>query len=486
MLLSGNRQTILTPSKTLLSVIAGTMIVAFLSASAPNVLIIPVLTVVIIIGLLVVYNYIWGFYLLIVLGVFMFYIQRTAPTNFPLGVVYDFTIVLLCLLMLASKSKYEDWSLLLNPVTWGLLVLLVYQLAEVFNPMGTVTAWAVSLRKNVSLILYILCMQVLLLPGGLRKLTNLWIWMGVIVALYGIYQEFFGLSDAEWKWIYSDPERFKIYFVWGYMRKFSFLSDPSSYGIYMAFTGLGCMVFAFREKQHGRKAFMALLAVVIFVAMSFSGTRTAYAMAGIGLGFYCLLTIRSPRTLGITVAIASIGVVLFFGPFYGWQINRIRSAFNPTEDASMGVRDQKRLYYQPFVQQNPMGGGVYTTAYYGVMYAPGHEFAGFDPDSGYLETAMESGWIGLWLLLGFVFVVVSRGVDHYFSIRDPLLKTYVLAYLIPFFALSVAHFAQNAMYAKPVDFMVIVTLAFITQAPLLDGRVLHTEPENEIKQNEKR
>lgn len=421
--------------------------------------------------LLIMNRFTWGFYLLFFLSIFMFYVQRLAGVNIPFGVLYDFLAVLTFFAMVFTYKNKLDWSTLLHPITWGFVILIAYHLIEILNPMGTTLAWAVSLRREILFIMYLVCLQVLMTENGVKKITYIVIGLSFLVALYGMWQEFFGLSHAEQVWLHSDPARYKLYFIWGRMRKFSFLSDPSAYGIFLGFGGLCTLILAIRARQFSKKLLLGIMAGIILVAMNFSGTRTAYVMISVGMVFYILMTMRSPKTMAIVMSLAICILLIFFGPFHGWQINRIRSAFQPSEDASMGVRDMKRMHYQPFVQTHPFGGGVYTTTSYGKSFAPGHEFAGFDPDSGYLETAMESGWIGLILLLVFVSIAMCCGINAYFSMQDPYLKTVLLTYLSGFFALSVAHYAQNAMYNKPMDLMVVVSLGMIAQIPYLDKKL---------------
>lgn len=426
-------------------------------------------------AILVFQRYQTGILFLFLLSIFMSFIQRTFHTSFPFGVIYDFLVVLILMSMLLQKRDKLDWSNFLNPVTIGFIVLILYNVVELFNPYGTTLAWAVSFRRYIIFILYVILMQVIIQKKGLERITNLWIGLGFLVGLYGIYQKIFGLSAAESAWIYSSPERVSVYIVWGEMRIFSFLSDPSAYGIFLAYTILYCLVVIIRNRSMKTRLIYGGASMVMLLAMGFSGTRTAYVMIAIGMLFYMLLTFRSVKTLAVCSAVAVVGLVIFFGPFQGWQINRIKSAFQPSGDASMGVRDTKRLDHQPYIRSHPFGGGVYTTAFFGESYAPGHKFAGFDPDSGYLETALESGWIGLIILFGFMIVTMSYGIDNYFKIKHDKIKTLVLAHIIPFFAMSVAHYAQNAMFAKPVDLLVTLSIAVMVQACFLDKRFGRSE-----------
>src|SRR5436190_20704998 len=130
------------------------------------------------------------------------------------------------------------------------------------------------------------------------------------------------------------------------MRKYSFLSDPSSYGLFMAMGGLACLVLALGPFSGILRLFLLGCGMISLVAMSYSGTRTATAMVAAGIAMYILLTLRSRQTIMFTVAAVFIGGILFFGPFYGGTINRIRSTFSPSEDPSMVVRDIKRQRLQ--------------------------------------------------------------------------------------------------------------------------------------------
>src|SRR5690606_23880448 len=118
-----------------------------------------------------------------------------------------------------------------------------------------------------------------------KKFTTLWVVLAAIVAAYGLYQEFFGLNAREVQWIYSNPARPGLYFIWGHMRKFSFLSDPSAYGLFMAFSGLACFVLMMGPFKVLYRAIYGGLALMMWLAMSYSGTRTATAMVAIGLAF---------------------------------------------------------------------------------------------------------------------------------------------------------------------------------------------------------
>jgi putative inorganic carbon (hco3(-)) transporter len=417
-----------------------------------------------------------GLYLLVILAGFMFYIERILRTGFPFGTIYDALAALTFAAVFVNGLGKRDWTGFKNPVTILFIIVTVYQVLQVVNPAATSrVAWLVAMRNNSSILLYIAFFQMFVTLNDIRRFTTFWLAFAFIVGFYGVYQEYFGLFQFETDWIVTNEERLKLYFIWGRMRKFSVLSDPSAYGLFASMGGLAFLVMSLGPFKTALRIFFALSGIMMLVAMSYSGTRTATAMTAVGIVFYVALTLRNRTTVVAAVVGGFIGALLFFGPFYGGTMSRIRSTFSPSEDPSMQVRDQKRIRLQKYVQSHPIGGGLYTTGQNGLRYSRGHQLAeGWDPDSGYLLLGLELGWIGLILFMVFFFMVMVTGIRNYFSINDPLLKTYLVAYLVPFFALSVAHYTQDAIFTKPMNLIAIAAYAVIVRIPQFDNRKLYS------------
>jgi hypothetical protein len=418
-----------------------------------------------------------GFYVIFGLGMYMFYIDRIIHIPVPMGIVYDALAALVFIALFINNRDQRDWTLFKNPVTIMFIIITVYQLMQFFNPNAVShTGWVVSLRNNVSFLLYVVCFQMFRSIKEVSRFTATWIVMAAIVGFYGLYQEYIGLTDFEWAWMNKSPDRIKLYMIWGKLRKFSMLSDPSSFGLFMAFSCLGTIVLAMGPFKTSFRILMAGLAFVMFLSMSYSGTRTAMAMIAIGLAFFIIMTLRSKKTIIAACGLVFFGTIILLGPFYGGTINRIRSTFNPSDDASMSVRDTKRTRMQEYVRTHPIGGGISTTGKNGLKYSPGHYLAGgWDPDSGYLLTALEMGWIGLLIFQVFFFMVMVTGIKNYFAVNDPLIKTYILTYLVPFLALSVAHFTQDALFQKPVNVVVIVAYALMIKLPSFEKKLFSVD-----------
>jgi putative inorganic carbon (HCO3(-)) transporter len=421
-------------------------------------------------------DYRMGFYLVFLMGIFMFYVDRIANISFPTGTIYDGLIGLVFIAMLLS-NKRKNWASFQNPVTITFGIIICYQLLQFFNPnSGSPVAWLVSLRGNTSFLVYVTCFILFSSLREVKRFTAVWIAVAVLVALYAYYQEIFGLTDFEWEWMYAKPERINLYLIWGDLRKFSFLSDPSSFGIFTAASALACLPLMLGPFPLAKRIGFGFLMVLILVAMSFSGTRTAIAMVVVGVAFFMIITLWKKEILIGSVAIAIFGAGMLFGPFYGGTMNRIRSTFNASEDPSMAVRDVKRISLQEYVREHPIGGGLYTVGHNGEKYAPNHPLAGpWDTDSGYLTIALESGWIGLIIFQTLFFLTMLKGIQGYFATDDPVLKTYMLVYITPFLAVSVAHFTQDAMFMKPVNMLIYVTYALVIKIPSFEKKLSPVE-----------
>lgn len=97
------------------------------------------------------------------------------------------------------------------------------------------------------------------------------------------------------------------------------------------------------------------------------------------------------------------------------------------------------------MHSHPFGGGLSTSGTVGTILNPGHFLAGFQTDSGYLQAALEIGWIGLSLICILFFFVLRGGIRAYFNSRDEEMKTLYAAATSAVFCFYVGMFAQNTL-----------------------------------------
>lgn len=417
-----------------------------------------------------------GYILALIYSYFLFLIYRLGP-HIPYGVFYDFIFYIILLGILLKELVYgkSDWSALKNPIFIALYIWSAYLLLQVFNPNAvSISAYAYGMRGLMTKFCVLLVAVYTINSYKFAKnFTKLWLILGVVAALYSFKQEYLGFFDFERRWIFAEEGRFRLIYIWGRFRKWSFLSDVNAFGLLMAFTSIFCLILTLGPYKAYIRIGLFISAVLALMGMTFSGTRTAYAMVPAGLALYFILTMDNPKTIifGI-IGAATIGLLLF-GPFYGGHFTRIKSLVNADEDPSMNVRNVNRDRVQPYIQSNPMGGGLVTTGTIGLEYSAGHPLAGFPPDSGYLATALETGWIGLILEMIFLATVLIVGVNNYFKTRDPTIRNLYCAYLSSLFALTVANYAQDALYQKPIGLIVFTSFILMIKLYEFDKQIQH-------------
>lgn len=388
-----------------------------------------------------------GLYITAGYSFFGFHLNRFLfNDSLQVGIGSDILLVATFLSLFISKRFNREFPR--SYVTVAILVLYGYVVLQIGNPYGhSVGAWLQTIRKILAefLLLYIgYCIfsdrQVIR-----RFLTVLFI-LCSIAGVYGCIQQMHGLFDFEMAWLLADPHRFGLTFIAGDFRKFSIMSDPTAFGIAMAASAILFMAIAAYEKKWYRKGILGLGILVMILGMSFSGTRTANAMLIGGVLMFILITFNN-RNTRIFAAFATVAfLLLLYGPYSNATINRFRTTFLGSDDASYNVRVMNKRFIQPYIHSHPVGGGLRTTGGAAFQYNPGHQLAGFPPDSGYLKTALELGWIGLILLLVSYFCILRAGFRAYFVTPEKdQLKIVLAGAASLFFSLYVAQYAQDAI-----------------------------------------
>ncbi|MCV9385035.1 O-antigen ligase family protein [Reichenbachiella ulvae] len=412
----------------------------------------------------------YGYFLSILIPFIFILPERKYQINVPVGLFMQILPILGISVIVLKKLMRKDFSygFLWNGVTYCMLAILAFNVFQIVNPNGvSIVGTMFVLKGSIS----ILCCYALVLyvvnKRFLRTFLILWLSLAFISAVYGCVQEWFGLMSFEEAWVRAEELRYKRIFVAGRFRKFSLLTDPASFGIFMSSSGLVCLILCITTKNSVLRWTTGICVPFMLLAMGYSGTRTAYAMFAAGLMMYGLMSITKPRTM-ILIAIGGIlGVFILFGPIQNPTIARIRSTFD-SDDPSLGVRDENRKYIQSYIHQHPLGGGLVTTGPLGEKYNPGHVLAGFPPDSGYLQRALEIGPIGLAIFMIFLFVGLKNGIVNYFHLKNEELKMYTLAFVIFTFAVTVSIYAQIATTAIPMSYIFYPVMGIMSRMKDLD------------------
>jgi putative inorganic carbon (HCO3(-)) transporter len=392
-----------------------------------------------------------GFYVNMIYCLFVYHISRLFfDDQLPVGVITDvLTVAILFSLFIKGASLKKS----LNQFTHSPVVLLMvlnflYGSLELFNPEGhSFEAWVQAIRKSFEAFVFLFIVFHLLRDKeSIRRYIRVLFVLCLVVAIYGCIQQWHGLFDFERTWAMADELRFGLLFINGEFRKFSTFNDPTAFGSMMA----ACSVFftILGLGQRDRRTRRILLAGVVFMvlAMAYTGTRTANVMLIAGFAMFALLTIDRKNTRKFAVVASLILVAILYVPIYGNStINRFRSSFLGSNDESYRVREMSRNYIRPYMLSHPFGGGLGTTGNLGLSLNPGHFLAGFQTDSGYLQLALEIGWIGLAIICTMYFLVLKGGTRGYFHCPDEEMRSLYAAGTCALFCYYVGMFAQSTI-----------------------------------------
>lgn len=425
-----------------------------------------------IIGLPLVYSVVvfprFGIVVLLLMAYLLFALIKLG-IDFPLGTVIDGLQFLLIIGFFIKQKKEHNWQIFKAPVSIIILIWILYNLLQVVNPAAeSRLAWVYTVRSvAIVMLMYFIFMYHIRTVAFIRLILKIWIALSLIGAIYAFKQEFIGFSAGEEAYLHSDPQIASLLFIAGHWRKFSIYSDPVSFSYNMAISSLLCICLISGNIKNWKKIVLGLLTVTFLTAMLFSGTRGAYVLIPASLVLFAILN-YSKKVLLFSIAGGIFIGFLVMLPTSNANIVRFQTAFKPSDDASFILRKQNQKRIQPYILSHPFGGGLGSTGVWGQRFAPNSFLANFPPDSGYVRIAVELGWVGLLIFCVFMFIILKTGINNFYRIKDPELKTCCLAMTLIIFALNLGNYPQEALVQFPTSIFFYLVIALINVTYKLD------------------
>jgi hypothetical protein len=433
-----------------------------------NLLVIALIGLILVVGVIAYPKF--GIITLLVAG-YLLGIPGKMSIDFPLGTLLDSFLFLLIIGFFFKQKGDRDYSMFRGPLSTMLLIWIFYNVVEVFNPMVVSReAWLYTIRSTAVIILtYYIFIYHIRDVNFIKLLFKIWIGLALLGAINGFTQEVFGFLPYEKKWLYSDPLRVELYFQGGHMRKFSIFSDPVAFGYNMASAATLCVAWLFAPIKLYKKFILAGLAGFFLLTMVFSGTRGAFPLLPAALGLMVVLKLNK-RVLMFALVMGGLFVGLIFVPTSNQNIMRFQTAFRPKNDASFNARKINQARIRPYIQSHPMGGGLGTTGYWGQRFSPNTYLANFPPDSGYVRVAVELGPIGIIIICLLIFVALRTGINNYYLIKDPELKTICMGMVMVVFMYNVGNYPQEAVAQYPSNVLFFLCMALMQVTKRLDDQ----------------
>ena len=412
----------------------------------------------------------FGISLSMVMGILIGLLTKYA--NMPFGLSLDVLLFVMFFGLLVRQVKERDMSFAKSPVSVIILIWVFYNLIQVLNPVaGSRMAWIFTVRTMAGLILlYFIACSALDSLGKIKFILKFIIFLGLISALYGLKQEFLGFTSQEMTWLRADEKRYQLIVQWSRIRIFSFFSDPTNYGIFMAYMGTFCLVLARGPFSWLKRGILLFCSLLMYMAMAFAGSRTPFILVPFGLCIFTLMTIKKEVIIGMT-CMAMVAGAFILKSTSNAVVYRIQSAFLlDKSDDTMQVRYQNQRIIRPFIYSHPFGAGLGSTGIWGKRFTPNSFLAKFPHDSAFVRVAVELGWIGLIIFGTFIFVLIRTSVYYYLRVESPFIKVVYLAITVVIFMLTLASYPQEAIPILPTSVIFYTLLGVMVRLKDFDPR----------------
>ncbi|MDX2128650.1 MAG: O-antigen ligase family protein [Chloroherpetonaceae bacterium] len=408
-----------------------------------------------------------GIYLLLFFAFFLGTLLMALP-SIQIGLIQDVLILFMFSGLLIRTYRNGEWRTFKTPLNLPIVLWIGYNLAQIANPQAASReAWFYVMRPAVGYVLFFFIVyHALSNKASVVTLLNVVLGFGVLSAMWGIVQYYAGYFDFEMTYIVSH-EAVHLVFNDGRWRSFGTMASPSQYGILMACFLVVSGVLAVTAQKRMMQFLYATAAVLFLFALLYSGTRSAFVILPLS---FMMMTILA-RSVKMLVTAAIFGLFLFGliqMPTNNYQLLRLQSAFNGSNDPSYLVRKKNREMIMPWIASHPIGGGLGSTGVWGQRFSPNTFLANFPPDSGLIRVAVELGWIGLLFYLFLWGNILVRGVTSYWKLQEQPLKPISMALLSILFSILVVEYAQDIVGKMPSSLLFWVFLALLFRSTSLN------------------
>ncbi len=221
----------------------------------------------------------------------------------PILIVSDVLVLFMVSYLLIFKKEAIFASLRRDPLVRYVTFLLLVFFLQIFNPLqgGLLAGLAGAKFYAVPLLWFYL--GLFLREETVKRTLRVWIVVGVIVAVYGLYQTFSGFAYFERYWIQWGG--YASLRIGPYTRPFSTLVSAQEYAFFLMVAGTISFALFLR-----RKSILALSAFGLFVfALLMAAVRSALFGLGFSMFVLILLQFRGPKRFAFAGATLLVSVL---------------------------------------------------------------------------------------------------------------------------------------------------------------------------------
>ncbi|MBM3166249.1 MAG: hypothetical protein FJZ94_02185 [Chloroflexi bacterium] len=295
---------------------------------------------------------------------------------------------------------------------WWLLAFLVSMLVSVVHSAFPLVVGMSAFKLSGFYVLaYFLAPALITKEGHLRLLLKMTFMLSTAVALYGLWQQAFGMTSFEERWLIGGYTGLSaetiIYFAF---RPFSTLNGPQAYAYYLAIGLILGLAYVRSFVPRNNRGLWYVGAFIIMIALGLSLTRSAILFVvltwALAKAFSTERRLRHPVRLALLLAFSVVSLVLVLLRFGDVIQSMALSSGVPFVQRAFVVGTLgDRLMGWRGVITNPaywtlLGYGLGTTNFT-LMHKYGSSFDLFSHDE-YSDILLEQGVIGVFLFIGFV------------------------------------------------------------------------------------
>ncbi|MEG0011771.1 MAG: O-antigen ligase family protein [Muribaculaceae bacterium] len=413
------------------------------------------------------------FYIIFIANYFIIGIARYVDIS-GISVFMDSLLIseLLIIFIHIAFAKTIHWRSALNILSGVTFLWMIYCIIEVINPSGMFEAWVLSRGLIFNgFIITIFASLIIVRFKQVKIIIILYSILTIIAIAKAMMQKYLGFDFAEQRWLNEGGA--STHLISTGTRYFSFFTDAGNFGSNMGCAAILFTIMAFYVQNKGLKIYFLIVAAISAYAMMMSGTRGAIIVPLGGLALYTIVS-KNFKAL-IVGGVLLTGIYVFFAFTYIGQsdpmIRRMRTAFNPSEDASFNVRVENKKKLADHLKNKPFGEGLGLSGVENKKTSD--RFTTQVPhDSWYVKLWVETGIVGLLLYIaGLVAVVINCAYIIMFKIKSREVKGVLTAMLCGIFGLMLSAYGNAFFGQYPTMIIVFVFLSIILKGQLLDKTV---------------
>lgn len=396
-----------------------------------------------------------------------------------ISVIMDSLLISQLILICIHGALKQDikWKNGINILTIYATIWMLYCIMQLANPSGMVKAWILS--RGLILNALIISLTTTFLITKLKyidKFILIYSILTLCAIIKLVLQKTMGFDATEMEWL-MNSESYKTHLLATGTRYFSFFSDAGNFGSNMGCAGILFGIIAFHTTSKTKKIYYLSISLLAIYAMFLSGTRGAMIVPLGGLLLYILISKNYKAILLGGIALTLIYVFFTF-TYIGQsnaQIRRMRSAFQPTEDASFNVRRDNQKKLATYLKNKPFGEGLGLSGVENQKIS--YRFTTSIPhDSWYVKMWVETGIIGAILYIGGLLIVIAKCAwEIMFKIKNRELKGICTGILCGIFGLLLSAYG-NAFWGQYPTYI----FAFMGLSMILNAKHIEWESNNNL------